>query len=157
MKEFSPRQPKPEQPNPSQENWVSREEIWKLFRVKARTLKYWRSRKKVRFKVVGTRTYYIKSEIRRLALTRARTKMYFGIRKIFEKRLRRMETVLSMTILSVILGLCYIRPFSRKPVYSVREVYLPLVCVLCFAAIYGLLRLIFFLRKRIRRRKQSRD
>jgi hypothetical protein len=147
------KQPKPGRADSAPEEWTSMYTIQELFRVKPGTLKYWRSRKKVRFKIEDNCSYYIKSEIRALVKARENSKKYYGFRKIYEKKFLRINPVLSMTITCVILGLIYIRPFRNKPVYSAKEVYLPIFCLLFIALVYWLIIIIWSKRKKSLKKK----
>jgi hypothetical protein len=136
------KQPKPGSEYSAPEEWASMYSIQEDFRVKPGTLKYWRTRKKVRFKIEDNCTYYIKSEIRALVKARENSKRYYGFRKFYEKKFLRIDPVLSMAITCVILGLIY-KPFRNKPVYSAKEVYLPIFCLLFIALVYWLIIIIW--------------
>jgi hypothetical protein len=125
----------------------------KLYRIKARTLKYWRANKKLRFEIEDNCTFYIKSEIRALVKARENSRKFYGFQKFYEKKYRRIDPVLSMTITCVILGLFYIRRFRNKPVYNAKEVYLPIFCLLFIALVYWLIIIIRSNRKRRLKKK----
>jgi hypothetical protein len=145
-------------PDSSQEVWLSKKEIKALFPVADRTLRYWRNKKKVRFKIVKKDSYYLEREIRVLMENRAQPQKKIPLHKRIRRKLLKADRFYILAIGALIPGLFYLKPGSKNKVYTTWEVYRPIVYFLCLAFIYGVVRWIIFYRKEnIRKRGLSDD
>src|SRR4051812_25880615 len=100
MNDDVPNQPSPSNSDPGQVNWISKAEVKALFPVSDRTLKYWRDEKKVKFKTVRNRTFYVESDVRAEFEKYKRPKKFLGMRHSTVKRkIRTINYVLGMVLL----------------------------------------------------------
>ena len=148
MNDGVPNQPSPSNPDPGQEKWISKAEVKALFPVNDRTLKYWSDEKKVRFKTVRNRTFYIESDVRAQFELYKRPKKFLGMRHSTVKRkIRAINYVLGMVILAlgwaIFTGIDLTGPWWNIVMHNFF-----LALVLSIALIYGIVKLIQYIWKR---------
>lgn len=148
MNNGAPNQPLPSNPDPGQEKWISKAEVKDLFPVNDRTLKYWRDQKKVRFKTIRNRTYYIESDVRAAFEKYNRPKKFLGMRhSIVKRKIRSINYVLGMVILAISWAF-FTGIELTGPWYNMILSNFFLALVLFIALIYGIVQLIRYIWKR---------
>lgn len=145
MKKNSSNNHSPDENDPDKEKWVPKKEIMKKYKVRDRTLTYWRGRGKIRYINVKNRTYYIEDEVRVMVEKQNRPKKYFGIRKTYLiRKLKNIDPVLA----AVVLGLAF--AFANGLDFSNRVWWIFLLkngvfsFTLLVGIIYGTVKLIIF-------------
>jgi hypothetical protein len=151
LKDDSPQQALPDNPGSGQEKWISMAEIRKRFKVPNYTLKYWRSKNKVRAKKAGHLTLYNEDDVR--AMTERKSRAKKRIRKQFiAKKLGNIDVGVLMLILALGFLLAYFSPPWGNKTFSRFEVLLPFYWILFFTFVYWLVRFVQYIRKRFFRK-----
>jgi hypothetical protein len=138
--------------NPEQEVWLSREEALRLFQIPDRTLKYWRDEKKIIYKKIRNRIYYLESSIRSKSEKYERPKKFLGMRYSKKRELQSIDPVLGLDIISLLVWLVF-SPLPSKWGHIPSTLDIIIITILFFSAIYWIVKLI----RRIRTKLKSKN